>query len=104
VPTSQSRVLPIASVDAGAVFEREMEFAGRNVVHTLEPRASTCTCRTRPEPDPDLRHVTADFNYAQIFSENAYLGWDRFMNANQMTLAVTSRLIVPRPARRRCAA
>jgi LPS-assembly protein len=96
VPTSQSRVLPIASVDAGAVFEREMEFAGRNVVHTLEPRAFYLYVPYKDQSQiPIFDTSRADFNYAQIFSENAYLGWDRFMNANQMTLALTSRLIVP---------
>jgi len=35
----------------------------------------------------------ADFNYAQIFSENSFVGGDRVNDANQLTLAVTSRLL-----------
>jgi LPS-assembly protein len=35
----------------------------------------------------------ADFNYAQIFSENAFVGGDRINDANQLTLALTSRLL-----------
>jgi LPS-assembly protein len=35
----------------------------------------------------------ADFNYAQIFSENSFVGGDRMNDANQLTLAVTSRLL-----------
>jgi LPS-assembly protein len=96
VPTSQTRVLPIASVDAGAVFEREMSFGGREVVHTLEPRAYYLYVPYKDQSQiPIFDTSRADFNYAQIFAENAYLGWDRIMNANQVTLALTSRLIVP---------
>ena len=36
-----------------------------------------------------------DFNFAQLFSENRYLGNDRVGDANQLTLAVTSRLLDP---------
>jgi LPS-assembly protein len=38
----------------------------------------------------------ADFNYAQIFSENSFVGGDRINDANQVTLALTSRLLSPR--------
>jgi len=37
----------------------------------------------------------ADFNFAQIFSENAFVGSDRISDANQLTAALTSRLINP---------
>ncbi|MCX7892918.1 MAG: LPS-assembly protein LptD [Burkholderiales bacterium] len=96
LPTSPTRVLPIASVDAGAVFEREMQFGGREVIQTLEPRAYYLYVPYKDQRQlPVFDTSRADFNYAQIFSENAYLGWDRIMNANQVTLALTSRLIVP---------
>jgi LPS-assembly protein len=36
-----------------------------------------------------------DFGFAQIFSENLYAGGDRIADANQLTAAVTSRLIDP---------
>ena len=37
--------------------------------------------------------AVADFNYAQIFSENSFVGGDRVANANQLTLAMTSRVL-----------
>ena len=37
----------------------------------------------------------ADFNFAQIFSENQFVGYDRVSDANQLTAAVVSRLIDP---------
>jgi LPS-assembly protein len=36
-----------------------------------------------------------DFNYAQIFTENRFSGNDRFGDANQITLAASSRLLTP---------
>jgi LPS-assembly protein len=35
----------------------------------------------------------ADFNYAQLFSENRFVGGDRFGDTNQLTLAATSRIL-----------
>ncbi len=34
----------------------------------------------------------ADFNYAQLFHENRFVGGDRFGDTSQLTLAVTSRI------------
>jgi LPS-assembly protein len=35
----------------------------------------------------------ADFNYPQLFSENRFVGGDRFGDANQATLAMTTRFL-----------
>ena len=35
----------------------------------------------------------ADFNYPQLFTENRFIGGDRFGDANQATLAVTTRFL-----------
>ena len=36
-----------------------------------------------------------DFNFGQLFSVNRYLGNDRIGDANQLTLALTSRILDP---------
>jgi LPS-assembly protein len=41
----------------------------------------------------------ADFNYAQIFSENIFNGSDRIADANQLTLAATTRILSPTSGR-----
>ena len=41
---------------------------------------------------PNFDSGVADFNFAQMFSENQYTGSDRINDANQLTLALTSRL------------
>ncbi|HET7200515.1 MAG TPA: LPS-assembly protein LptD, partial [Burkholderiales bacterium] len=39
--------------------------------------------------------AVADFNYAQIFSENMFSGGDRINDANQLTAAISSRMLLP---------
>ncbi len=90
------RTLPIASLDGGLMFERETGFSGRTYRQTLEPRMYYLYVPYRDQSriplfDTDL----ADFNYAQIFSENRFIGGDRIADANQLTLAVTSRILSP---------
>jgi LPS-assembly protein len=95
-PTNISRVLPIASVDSGLFFERDAQWFGQNFVHTLEPRVYYLWVPYRNQNDiPIFDTSVPDFNAAQLFSENYYVGGDRISNANQVTLGVTSRLIRP---------
>lgn len=89
---SANRVLPTFSVDSGLVLERETQWFGRNVVQTLEPRAFYV--RT-PYRDQSLLPVydsgATDFNLSTIYSENAYVGHDRLIDNDALTLGVTSR-------------
>lgn len=95
-PDRISRNLPIATVDGGMVFERDTSLFGQGVVQTLEPRAFYLHVPGLEQSRiPLFDTAVADFNYAQIFSENSFVGGDRINDANQMTLAVTSRLLLP---------
>ena len=88
------RGLPIASLDAGVVFERDIDLFGRNYLQTLEPRAFYLNIPARKQTAiPNFDSAIADLSYAQLFSENRYTGSDRINDANQLTLAMTSRLI-----------
>ncbi len=96
VPGSQSRTLPIASIDSGMTFERPSNWFGRDYTQTLEPRLYYLYVPYRDQSlIPVFDTGLADFNFAQIFSENQFSGWDRVSNANQLTAAVTSRLVEP---------
>ncbi len=88
------RAVPILSVDSGLTFERPIKVRDIDVVQTLEPRAYYLRVPYRKQDNfPLFDTGVADFNYAQIFSENYYVGSDRISDANQLTLALTSRLI-----------
>ncbi len=92
----ESRNLPIYSLDSAFTFERETNLWGRAFLQTLEPRLYYVYIPFRPQDQlPNFDTAQADFNFAQIFSENQYTGGDRINDASQLTAAITSRLIDP---------
>ena len=93
---SLTRSLPIFSVDSGLAFEREANFFGNDYLQTLEPRVYYVKVPHREQDEiPIFDTSRYDFGLAQIFSENLYSGGDRIADANQVTAAVTSRLVDP---------
>ena len=88
------RTLPIFSVDSGLFFERPVQFGGHNLLQTLEPRLFYLNIPYKDQNNlPLFDTALSDFNYAMMFSENQFIGGDRINDANQITFAVTTRLI-----------
>jgi LPS-assembly protein len=86
--------VPITSLDGGLTFEREVKIAGLDLTQTLEPRAFYVYIPfKRQEQTPVFDTALDDFNFSQLFAENRYLGNDRIGDANQLTLALTSRFL-----------
>lgn len=88
------RSLPIASLDAGLFLDRETSFGGESYLHTLEPRLFYLRVPYRDQaglPLFDTRPMT--FSWGQLFRDNRYTGADRQGDANQLTLAVSTRLL-----------
>ena len=86
---SPSRTLPILSVDAGMIFERAMQSGDRM---TLEPRLFYLYVPFEEQsqlPDFDTSELT--FGFSQLFHTNRFSGADRQADANQLSVAVTSR-------------
>jgi LPS-assembly protein len=89
-----SYVIPISSVDAGLIFERDLEVMKTPLTQTLEPRAFYVYIPYRNQKNaPVFDTAQDDFNFSQLFSENRYIGNDRIGDANQLTLALTSRFL-----------
>ena len=96
IPETAQRVVPIASVDSGLTFERDAAFLGQKFRQTLEPRFYYLHVPYRDQSRIPLFDTgLADFNYAQVFSENLFNGGDRIADANQLTIAATSRILSP---------
>lgn len=93
--TSQiSRGLPIYSVDAGANFERSVHFADQSFIQTLEPRLFYLYVPYRNQNDiPVFDTQELTFMWSSLFRENRYGGADRQADANQITMALTSRFL-----------
>lgn len=95
-PDTIVRNLPVFSVDAGLAFERNFDWFGKGLSQTLEPRLFYLLVPQRTQNQiPVFDSGLTDFNFATIFSDNIYAGVDRIADANQLTAALTSRLIDP---------
>ena len=87
-----SRTLPILSVDSGVSFEREGSLFGSGYLQTFEPRAFYVNIPYRDQTLlPNFDSAQADFSFTQMFTENRFFGSDRIGDADQVTLAATSR-------------
>src|SRR5690606_16600967 len=88
-----TRSLPIMSLDAGMVFERDTTLFGNASIQTLEPRLYYLRVPYRDQSKLPVYDTTlANFSFEQAFDENIYTGgWDRIANANQLTAALTTR-------------
>ncbi len=92
--TSISRTLPIFSADSGMYFERGLNFGNSPYLHTLEPRLFYLYVPyTNQQNIPVFDSAQYDFRYYTMFRENQFSGSDRTQDANQITTALTSRLI-----------
>jgi LPS-assembly protein len=101
VQKNLNRVLPTFSVDSGLVFERDARFFGQSMTQTLEPRLFYVRTPFRDQSAiPNFDTAEADLSFAQLFSENRFVGNDRISDANQLTAAVVSRYIQPDGAER----
>ena len=88
-----SRTVPIFSLDAGLVFDRETTLFGKSSIQTLEPRLYYLRVPYRDQSRlPVYDTSLADFSFSQAFEENIHTGgWDRIADANQLTAALTTR-------------
>ncbi len=89
-----TRTAPVISLDSGLFFEREMSWGRNAYIHTLEPRAFYLYIPERnqaglPVFDSSLR----TFNMWQLFAYDRFAGADRLGDANQLSMALTSRFI-----------
>ena len=102
---SPTRSLPITSIDAGMYFDRETEIRGDHYLHTLEPRVFYLRAPYRDQAGMPLFDTNPmSFSWGSLFRDNRYTGADRQTDANQLTTALTTRLISQDDGRERLAA
>ena len=91
-----TRTLPTVSLDSGLIFERDASFFGRPATQTLEPRLFYVRTPYKDQDQiPNFDTGVAGFNYAQLFTENRFVGADKVSDADQLTAAIVSRFIEP---------
>lgn len=89
-----TRTLPVASLDSGLFFERETSLFDKGYTQTLEPRVFYLYIPERDQSDiPVFDSGLRTFNMGQMFAYDRFSGVDRVGDANQVTTALTSRLV-----------
>ena len=87
------RSLPVLSAESGLRFDRVTD---SGMLQTLEPRAMYLYAPYREQDDfPVFDSGEPDFDIVQLFARNRFSGTDRISDANQITGAVTTRLLDP---------
>jgi LPS-assembly protein len=87
--TSPSRGTEIFSFDTGVFLERDN---GKGRVQSLEPRLFYLYVPYENQDDfPDFDSAPFTFGFSQLFHFNRFTGADRQSDANQLTLALTTR-------------
>ncbi len=90
--STPTRKLPFARVDTGLVFERNAGSQGQRTL-TLEPRVVYSYVPYRNQDGlPIFDTGLPDLNLTELFRTNRYVGEDRIGDANQMAVALTTRL------------
>jgi LPS-assembly protein len=93
-PSSPGVNIPWFSLDSGLIFEREARYFGRDLTQTLEPRLFYVRIPYRNQDQiPIFDTGLSDLNFPQLFTENRFVGGDRFGDANQLTAALTTRIL-----------
>jgi LPS-assembly protein len=91
-PSTPTRTLPYGRLDAGLVFAREAGSQGQRT-QTLEPRVVYSYVPYRNQDNlPIFDTGLPDLNLTELFRTNRYVGEDRIGDANQVALALTTRL------------
>ena len=91
---SPSRSLPITSIDAGMYFDRSTTVRGERYLQTFEPRLFYLRVPYRDQSGiPLFDTAPMTFSWGQLFRDNRYTGPDRQTDANQLTLAATTRFV-----------
>lgn len=87
------RTVPIFSMDSGMTLERDFTAYESEYVQTLEPRIYYVNIPYREQTMPNFDSAPAAFSFMQMFTENRFIGSDRIGDADQITTALTSRLL-----------
>lgn len=92
--TAPSVARPFLSLDSGLFFERDVSWGGRDIIQTLEPRIYYLYVpRKNQDHLPNFDSGTPELNFPNLFRDQRLDGGDRIGDANQVTFAVTSRIL-----------
>ncbi|MEE9344805.1 MAG: LPS assembly protein LptD [Methylococcales bacterium] len=99
---TNSRTLPIASVDASLFLEQDLKLGRTKFLHQIQPRLFYVYIPHKQQQDIPLFDTTEhDFSFYQLFRENRFAGGDRIGDTNHLTAAITSSFLDAETGRER---
>ncbi len=92
--TSPSVSAGFFSLDGGLFFDRDFAWGGRDYTQTLEPRIYYLYVpRKNQDHLPNFDSGVPELSFPNLFRDQRLDGGDRIGDANQVTLALTSRVL-----------
>lgn len=83
-----------ASLDTGLLFDRSTQWFGQRLKQTLEPRLYYLYVPYKNQDDlPVFDSWNPDAMFTNLFRDNRFVGGDRIGDANQLTAALTTRVL-----------
>ncbi|WP_158083123.1 LPS-assembly protein LptD [Methyloprofundus sedimenti] len=87
---SLDKTIPLVSLDSGLFFEKDFD----TLTHTIEPRLYYLYVPFVDQSEiPNFDTSLYNFSYGQLFRDNQFNGVDKTQNANQLSAALTTRLV-----------
>lgn len=86
--------VPVLSVDSGLYLGRNISFFSNDYTQTLEPRLFYLFVpNTNQTNIPVFDGALSAFNFDQLFAHNRFSGYDLVGDANQVSMAITTRIL-----------
>lgn len=93
-PTNISRALPIFDIHSGIYLDRDLDIHNQGYDQTLEPELFYLFVPYDNQTQiPIFDSGIIPFDYSQLWDTNRFSGFDRVGDANQLSYAMTTRLI-----------
>jgi LPS-assembly protein len=94
IDTQPSVSAPFFALDSGIFLDRPTMYGATRYTQTLEPRLYYLYVPYREQGDlPNFDTNVPDLTFANLFRSNRLVGGDRIADANQLTLALTTRFL-----------
>lgn len=88
------RTTPLFNVDSGLYFDRQFDWGHHSYQQTLEPRLFYLYVPYRDQNNiPIFDSALIPFSYDSLFLTNRFSGYDRIGDANQISFALTTRML-----------
>lgn len=93
---SIEKTIPMFNIDSGLYFYRNAQWSEKNYQQTLEPRIFYLYVPYRNQTSvPTFDTSLIPFNYNSLFLTNRFSSYDRIGDANQISFALTTRVLDP---------